>query len=395
MRTITRTVLLLSIISLCTDMASEMLYPVLPLYLRSIGFSVVLIGVLEGVAEITASMSKGYFGSWSDAIGRRAPFVQIGYALSAFSKPMMAVLPLPTWVFAARTIDRLGKGIRTGARDAILAAETTENNKGAVFGFHRSMDTVGAALGPVLALVFLHFYPDSYRLLFVLAFAPGLVAILSSLLLQEHHNTIPQQRTRTGFFSFFSYWQRAPQGYHALVRGLLLFAVLNSSDVFLLLMLHQQGVSDIGVIGVYIFYNLVYALTAWPIGIVADKLGLRRIFLLGLALFAIVYGGMAFASSLPVFYALFSVYGLYAAATEGVSKAWIATLVPASEMGTAMGLYTSMHSICAFAASAIAGIVWQCCSPATTFAISSIGAVLVFVYFLCSDRNEGSYVMNK
>lgn len=376
-------------------MASEMLYPILPMYLRSIGFSIVLIGVLEGIAEITASMSKGYFGYWSDACGRRAPFVQMGYALSALSKPMMAIIPLPAWVFAARTIDRLGKGIRTGARDAMLAAETTATNKGTVFGFHRSMDTVGAALGPVIALIFLHVYPGSYRLLFALAFAPGLVAVISTFLLRERHTPLPLQRTTVGFFSFFSYWKRAPQGYRPLVRGLLLFALLNSSDIFLLLMLHQQGVSDTGVIGVYIFYNLVYALAAWPAGVLADKVGIRRIFLLGLLLFALVYGGMAMASSLPVFYGLFFLYGLYAAATEGTAKAWIATVVPTSDMGTAVGFYTSLHSICAFAASATAGILWTRYSPATIFVISSVGTVGVFAYFLRSDGRMSSQAIDE
>ena len=146
MKSITRTIWILSLVSLFTDTASEMLYPIMPFYLRSIGFSVVLIGVLEGVAEATAGLSKGYFGKLSDSSGRRVPFVQVGYALSAISKPMMAILILPLWVFAARTIDRIGKGVRTGARDAILSDEATPHTKGKVFGFHRSMDTLGGVL---------------------------------------------------------------------------------------------------------------------------------------------------------------------------------------------------------------------------------------------------------
>ena len=157
-RILTRTILLVSFVSLFTDIASEMLYPVMPVYLTSIGFSVMLIGILEGIAEAVAGLSKGYFGQSSDVMGRRVPFVRGGYALSALSKPMMALLTWPWWIFLARTLDRLGKGIRTGARDAILSDETIPENKGKVFGFHRSMDTVGAAIGPVIALVFLYFY---------------------------------------------------------------------------------------------------------------------------------------------------------------------------------------------------------------------------------------------
>ena len=150
-RILTRTVLLVSFVSLFTDVASEMLYPVMPVYLKSIGFSIMLIGILEGVAEAVAGLSKGYFGQRSDLMRKRVPFVRAGYTLSAFSKPMMALFTFPWWIFLARTIDRFGKGIRTGARDAILSDETTPEHKGKVFGFHRSLDTVGAAIGPILA----------------------------------------------------------------------------------------------------------------------------------------------------------------------------------------------------------------------------------------------------
>ncbi|HTP12940.1 MAG TPA: MFS transporter, partial [Bacteroidota bacterium] len=167
MKFITKTILFLSLVSLFTDIASEMLYPVMPMYLKSIGFSVVLIGILEGIAEATAGISKGYFGSLSDHLGRRRPFIQAGYALSAVSKPLMALLIQPVWVFVARTSDRLGKGIRTAARDAMLSAETTPEFKGRVFGFHRGFDTLGAAIGPSLALLYLTFHPDEYRSLFL------------------------------------------------------------------------------------------------------------------------------------------------------------------------------------------------------------------------------------
>ena len=163
MKYITRTVWVLSLVSLFTDAASEMLYPIMPIYLKSIGFSIVLIGILEGFAEATAGFSKGYFGKLSDNAGKRIPFVQIGYAFSAISKPMMAIFIYPIWIFFARTIDRFGKGIRTGARDALLSDEATSETKGQVFGFHRSMDTLGAVIGPSLALIYLYFYPQDYK----------------------------------------------------------------------------------------------------------------------------------------------------------------------------------------------------------------------------------------
>src|SRR6478672_158135 len=174
---INRAVWLLSLVSLFADMASEMLYPVVPVYLKEIGFSVFLIGVLEGVAEFTAGISKGYFGKQSDIRGVRLPFVKGGYFLSAVSKPMMALFTWPLWIFLARTIDRLGKGLRTAARDALLSQNATPQTKARVFGFHRGMDTLGAAIGPSLALLFLILYPKHYQAIFFIAFLPGLISV--------------------------------------------------------------------------------------------------------------------------------------------------------------------------------------------------------------------------
>ena len=166
-------------------MASEMLYPIMPIYLKQIGFSILLIGILEGIAEATAGLSKGYFGKLSDLSGKRVPFVQFGYALSALSKPMMAIFIYPLWIFFSRTIDRIGKGVRSGARDALLSDESTKETKGKVFGFHRSMDTFGAFLGPILALGYLYLYPNDYKTLFFIAFIPGVLSVIASFYLKE------------------------------------------------------------------------------------------------------------------------------------------------------------------------------------------------------------------
>ena len=221
-RFLTRTVWLVSLVSFFTDIASEMLYPVMPVFLDSIGFSVILIGVLESVAEATAGISKGYFGELSDRIGRRVPFVRAGYGLSAISKPMMAAFSFPLWIFFARTIDRLGKGLRTGARDAMLSAESTPENKGKVFGFHRGMDTLGAALGPLAALIFLTRFPGQYTLLFLLAFIPGLLALAVTIPLKEP-KTPKKEKSKGGFFRFLHYWKEAPRELRYLFVFLLFF----------------------------------------------------------------------------------------------------------------------------------------------------------------------------
>lgn len=382
MKYITRTVWILSLVSLLTDAASEMLYPIMPIYLKSIGFSVVLIGILEGLAEAIAGLSKGYFGKWSDTSGKRLPFVQVGYALSAFSKPMMAVFVFPLWIFLARTADRFGKGIRTAARDALLSEEATMETKAKVFGFHRSMDTLGAVIGPLLALIYLYYEPQNYRGLFFIAFLPGILAILVALLLKEKNKIKEQKTTSVPFFSFLSYWSTSPREYKKLVAGLLVFTLFNSSDVFLLLKAKESGIDDATLIGVYIFYNLVYAFFAFPLGVIADKFGLKSVFLAGIGLFVMVYSGMVVMTNLLSLYGLFFLYGLYAAATEGVSKAWISNISPPKEMATAIGTFTGLQSICAMLASTLTGLIWFKFGAATAFLLTAFVSTLVFVYFL-------------
>ncbi|MFV8357661.1 MFS transporter [Flavobacterium sp. XS1P32] len=378
---ITRTVWILSIVSLFTDAASEMLYPIIPIYLKTIGFSIVLIGVLEGFAEALAGLSKGYFGKLSDNSGKRVPFVQLGYALSTISKPMMAVFTFPLWIFFARAIDRFGKGIRTGARDAILSDEATSENKGKIFGFHRSMDTFGAVIGPALALVYLCFYPQDYKTLFYVAFIPGLLAVLASFFLTDKTKDHPIETKPTPFFSFLNYWKTSPLQYRKLVIGLLVFTLFNSSDIFLLLKAKQAGLTDTAVIGVYIFYNLVYALCAFPIGIFADKIGLKKMFVFGLFLFAIVYFGMAFSTNIYSIAMLFFIYGVYAAATEGISKAWISTISDRKDTATAIGTYSGFQSICTMLASSLAGLIWYQFGANATFIITGIAIVFISIYF--------------
>ncbi len=382
MKNITRTVWILSLVSLFTDTASEMLYPVMPIYLKSIGFSIVLIGILEGIAEATAGLSKGYFGKWSDNSGKRVPFVQVGYLLSSISRPLMVLFVYPVWIFFARTLDRFGKGIRTAARDAILSDEATQETKASVFGFHRSMDTLGAVLGPSLALLYLYFYPEDYVTLFYIAFIPGLFAIFASLLIKERKNIEPKLRIRTSYLDFIRYWKSSPTAYKKLVFGLLLFALFNSSDVFLLLKAKQAGLSDTMVIGVFIFYNLIYAAFAYPLGIIADKFGLKNMFAFGLLIFSIVYFGIGLGTELWFIVVLFFLYGLYSAATEGISKAWISNITDKKDTATAIGTYASFQSICAMLASSIAGFIWFQFGANVTFVLTGFVSLFLVIYFL-------------
>ncbi|TGL10927.1 MFS transporter [Leptospira levettii] len=382
MKQITKTVWILSLVSLFTDIASEMLYPILPIYLKSIGYSILFIGFLEGVAEFVAGYSKGYFGNLSDIQGKRVPFVRFGYALSAISKPLLAISRMPYLVFFSRTLDRIGKGVRTGARDALLSEETTASSKAQIFGFHRSFDTLGAVIGPSLALIFLAIYPNQYIYLFYLAVVPGLISIGLTFFLKEKEkeNQTKQMRKTTGLFSYLSYWKQTNSDYRKLVFGLIVFALWNSSDVFLILKAKEVGLSDTTIIGIYIFYNLVYAVFAFPFGILADRMGLKRMFLFGISIFIFVYWIMGTYQTVGWIVFAFFLYGLFASATEGIGKAWISNLVPSEEVGTAIGMFTGLQSFATFFASVIAGWIWFTFGAGATFLITGLFALLVWMY---------------
>lgn len=361
----------------------------MPIYLQTIGFSVIWIGLLEGVAEATAGFSKGYFGRWSDLSGRRIPFVRAGYLLSALSKPLIVAAVNPLWVFFCRTADRLGKGVRTGARDALLSAETDPAHKGKVFGFHRGMDTLGAAIGPALALLWLWRFPGSYHKLFLFALLPGLAAVGLTFLLREKP-AVTTSQVRRPWWDFLRYYPQASREYRQTVNGLILFTLFNSSDVFLLLILKLRGSSDIQVIGVYIFYNLIYALASYPMGRLGDAIGLRKTFLIGLILFISVYLAIAYTENFYGLLALFFVYGLYAAMTDGISKAWITNLCAKEDTATAVGTYTAFASIATMAASLLAGVIWRFISPEATFIFAAVGAGFSAVYLVAGNFRRES-----
>ncbi len=384
---LTRTVITLSFVSLFADIASEMLYPVMPFYLKSIGFTALAIGLLEGFAQVIIGFSTGYFGQLSDRIGKRMPFVRTGYFLAAIAKPMMTVLIYPWWIFFVRFIDRLGKGLRTGARDAVLSMEADDSDKGKVFGFHRGMDTLGAAIGPACALVYLIYHPGDYRNLFLIAFGPGLISVAITFLVREKKTIAAKAKTASAnFFSFMGYWKDSSPAYKRILTGLLCFALFNSSDAFLFLAAKAGGMQDNYIIGAYIFYNIVFAATAFPAGSLADKFGMKKAFIVGLILFAMVYAGMSVVHENVWLYIWFFIYGVYAAFTDGVSSAWISKHCSKEERGTAIGFYKGMSSICLLFASAIAGLLWMHFSPHVALMFSVVGALVVVFYFLVAAR---------
>jgi len=384
---ISRPIVLLGLVSLLTDTASELLYPIAPLYLTGpLGASFVLVGLLEGLAEGMAGFLKGYFGALSDRLGTRAPFVRAGYTLSAISKPLPGLWPAAGAVVLGRLADRLGKGLRSAPRDALLASYAPAEAQGRVFGFHRAMDTTGAVIGPLLALAYLSWRPGDYATLFLLAFLPGILAILCVWQVKDVPFPAAPGR-RFAPFVVFAYWRMAPVPYRQLVVALTLFGLVNSSDVFLILKAKQVGFSDSTAIGGYVFYNGVYALAAYPAGDLADRFGKRRVILHGLALYAVVYAGFALLVETWQAWLCFALYGFYAAATEGVSKAWIADLVPPEQRGAAIGLQTMLTSFSVFVASGLAGLLWEHVGPAAPFWLAAGGACLAALWLGAATRH--------
>ncbi len=364
-------------------MATELLYPVLPMFLQSVGFSVLGIGFLEGLAEATSGLSKGFFGQQSDRIGKRVPFIQLGYGLSALSRPLMVLIPVPIWIFFTRTMDRMGKGIRTGARDALLSSEATPETKGRIFGFHRSMDTLGAVIGPLIAILYLYFYPNDYKKLFLLAAIPGVLAVLTSGFLKDKTTEIKTEvKSKRSFWAFVAYFKESPNEFKKIVIGLLVFTLCNSSDVFLLLCARQSGLTDLNVIFLYVWYNLFYAILAFPLGVLGDKIGLKRILILGLLLFTLVYGLISFVESWESFMLIFTLYGAFSACYEGVIKAIISNIVIKEQLGTAIGSFAAFQSIATLLASIIAGFIWMNFGMSSTFLLSGFAALIVAFFFM-------------
>ncbi len=386
-RGVGRNVLVLGLVSLLTDVGSEMLYAVVPLYLTTVlGAPMTIVGIIEGVAESTASLLKLGSGWASDRLRRRLPFVIAGYALSALSRPLLALTGSWSGVLGARIVDRTGKGLRGPARDALIAASTPPRHHGVAFGFHRALDTVGAVLGPLVAFVGLAWIGLSFRQIFWLATVPAMAAVLClvGLRVRDH---VPE-RSATD----------APSGpvaplSPALRRYLLVtavFALGNSSNVFLLLRARDLGWGDSEVIGLYVLYNAVYALAATPAGRLSDRLGHQRVLALGMLIFSLAYAGLALAGSRPVAAALLLGYGLYSAALGSAGRAFVADLSDEATRGRAMGAYQAVTGAVLLVASPIAGLLWSHVGPAAPFwfgaATAAISAPLLVWFCPASSR---------
>jgi MFS family permease len=382
---LTRTVWILSMVSLFADLASEMLYPIMPLFLEDIGMTAAGIGLLEGMASLVAGFGKAWFGSLSDRLGRRNVFVRLGYGLSALAKPVMGLFPMVGPVFVARLADRVGKGMRGGARDALLAEECSADNRGKVFGFHRSMDTIGAVLGAGLALLWLHYRPGELGALFLVAAGPGLLSVLIAMLLPKELSANPSKEPKRPFKGIFQFWNQAHPHYKRLLGAAMAFAILNSSDILLLLKAGESGLDAETVVGLYLFYNVIYVLASFPLGGLADKIGFKPVYVASIVIYGGCYVAIGLANAAWMYWVIFGIYGCFTAANEGIATAWLTKVIPKEAKATGIGLYSFLENFAKFVASPLLGLLWLSFTGVIAFQIVgylALGLGIVFIFLL-------------
>lgn len=362
----------------------------MPIFITSVlGAPLAALGLIEGLAESISNILKIFSGWWSDRAGKRRPFVIGGYSLSTFSKPLLAFAQYLGWPFvlAMRILDRAGKGLRTSARDALIADYTPESQRGKAFGLHRAMDSLGAVLGPLAALFFMSKMNASnpvaqalsYRQVFLWAFVPAALGVIVLFLVKEKPFTARYKKPQFG-------WKMFGREFKIFIFINLIFAIGNSSDVFLIIRAKDlfTGVSNpiVTVILAYVLYNLTYSLGSYPAGVLADRIGSRKVYALGLLLFGLVYLGFSFNHNPALVWVLFAVYGFYTAFTDGVGKAYASKLAPEDLRATGMGVYHMSTGLATFAASTVAGLLWQAWGFKAAFLYGAGAALLAVAMFV-------------
>ncbi|OGQ43082.1 MAG: MFS transporter [Deltaproteobacteria bacterium RIFCSPLOWO2_01_FULL_42_9] len=372
-----RNVFAAGLVSLFMDISSEMIYPILPIFLTTVlGASKATVGIIEGIAESTASVLKVFSGWLSDKMGKRKFLMGIGYGVSVLSRPIMATSASWGEVLTARFVDRFGKGVRAAPRDAIIADSVENNNLGKAFGFHRSMDTIGAVIGPAIAFLVLALYLNNFRLVFWLSVIPGIISVLLIIffITEKAHKreatAIPKLTIKdfNGNFRFY-------------ILVIFIFSIGNSSDAFLILRAENVGVPKEFIPIIYLIFNLVYSLSSTPLGMLADKLGMKRMILFSFLFYAGIYAGLAFVANQYQILGLFILYGLFKGMSEGTQRAYLASLAPPERKATAFGIYHMAVGFALLPASIIAGALWDKVGPEATFLYGTVTALLAFILF--------------
>ncbi|MFA5117765.1 MAG: MFS transporter [Candidatus Omnitrophota bacterium] len=365
-------IIVLGITSLLIDISSEMVYPLLPVYLvTTLGASPAILGVIEGIAESLASLLKVFSGYFSDKIKQRKPFTILGYSGSAIGKIFLVISTGWGYVLWGRIIDRLGKGIRTAPRDALIADSAPDGKKGAAFGLHRAMDTLGATTGVILAYFLIVNYKGDFKNVFLLSLIPAFLGVAFLFFVREKKSPLVSSKAKVQFK-----WGMLNKKLKLFLLFTFLFTLGNSSNQFLLLRAKDLGSPLPQVILLYLVYNVVYFLVAYPAARLSDKIGRRKLLVLGYLFYGLVYIGFAFNHSVSMLWWLFGTYGLYMGFTEGVEKALVADVAPSELRATAIGLHATLVGIGLLPASLLAGFLWKLFGPAVPFYFGGIMGII-------------------
>jgi MFS family permease len=376
-RGLSRNVVVLGAVSLLNDGASEMIYPLLPAFLTAtLGAGPAALGIIEGLAEATASLLKLYSGYLSDRVKRRKGWIVVGYTLSNAIRPVIAFSTSWVHVLLLRFADRVGKGLRTSPRDAVIADSTRPEYRGMAYGFHRAMDHAGAIVGPLAATALLFAFHDNIKTIFLLSFVPGLLAVLMLLLGLREKKQGELSTLRKTVFGFGTAFGQMPTLFRRYLAIILLFTLGNSTDAFLLLRAQQLGVPVTLLPTIWVVLHVVKMGFSVPAGLLSDRIGRKRVIVTGWAVYVLVYAGFGAANLQWHAWALFAVYGIYFGLTEGVEKALVVDLAPVHLRGSAFGLYHLAVGIAAFPASLLFGLLWQRFGPASAFAMGAGFALL-------------------
>ena len=392
-----RNLIALSLVSFFTDASSEIIAPLLPLFLvGTLGASVSFVGVIEGAAESVASLVKLGSGWWSDRAGKRKPLILAGYALASFMRPMMAIAESAGQVLGIRLADRVGKGLRAAPRDALLSASIAPEHRGRAFGFHRASDHAGAVVGPIIAMVCLNWLGMPLRHVFWVAAVPGALAVLVVIFAVREERSVlappgPVPEAPIGEDDIDVVPVVSPPTvptsdapglgtpFRSVMLAIILFTLGNSTDAFLLLRANQLGVPVAAIPLLWLVLHVVKMLSSTPGGVLSDRFGRRPLIAGGWMLYALVYAGFAMASTAWHVWVLFAVYGVTFGMTEGNEKALVADLVPAEQRGAAFGWYHASIGVAALPASVLFGVMWDRYGAAFAFGMGSIIALLAML----------------
>lgn len=378
-----RNVVVLSLVSLFTDASSEMIYPLIPVFLATVlGASAMSVGAIEGTAEAVASLLKVVSGTWSDRLSRRKPLIVAGYALASIARPLIGLAQAASQVFAIRVMDRIGKGLRTAPRDALIADSVSPDVRGRAFGFHRSADHAGAVIGPLIAFALLQMAGLSIRTVFLLAAIPAALAVITLVVgVREAPRAVAVASDDAVAATVRG---PLPRRFFAYLAILALFTLGNSTDAFLLLRAQSLGVPLAHLPLLWAFLHVVKMSTSAPGGALSDRVGRRPLIIAGWVVYALVYYGFARADTALHVWLLFGCYGLFFGLTEGVEKAMVADLVGAGVRGRAFGWFHLTIGLTALPASILFGAIWDRLGAATAFgfgaACSVVAAGLMVVF---------------